>query len=163
MMNGIFRRSLFAGTMSVSVLALAACGFNAAGEPRYCEANPEVCALAALVIVGGIVAASDSGGGGVMNGGGGGVGNASDPRLKTDVTFVRQLENGLNLYAFRYIGQEEAFVGVMADEVLRDARYADAVSTGPGGYLVVDYGRLPVQTTNMEAMQRASAKVLDLF
>lgn len=190
----------------VGLLALTSCGYTETGEPRYCEANPQVCAFVAFVIVGGILhahAGGDSDGGGATipigvgggsgttggtsgTGGGGGatgtpgggfgfgfdpnrppggavggrVGNASDPSLKQDVQYLRTLENGLRLYAFRYIGQEEGFVGVMADEILADPRYAHAVVQGPGGVLLVDYEQLPVRLVNYPAMQRASEAVL---
>ncbi len=89
--------------------------------------------------------------------------SVSDSRLKTDVTYLETLDNGIRIYAFRYKGQTEGFVGVMADDLLKDPRYAHAVTQGPNGFLVVDCGQLPVQLSNYKAMVPASDKVLSQF
>lgn len=41
----------------------------------------------------------------------------SDRRLKTDITRVGTLDDGLPVYRFRYKGQRAFQIGVMADEV----------------------------------------------
>ena len=64
----------------------------------------------------------------------------SDRRLKRDITKVGRLENGLNVYVFRYLWNAVRHVGVTADEVLKVK--PEAVITPPSGYLAVDYGRL---------------------
>jgi len=64
----------------------------------------------------------------------------SDIRLKEDIQRVGTTALGLPLYRFRYRGQEGAFEGVMAQDVLLVA--PEAVSVGPDGYLRVDYVRL---------------------
>jgi hypothetical protein len=63
----------------------------------------------------------------------------SDRRLKTDIERVGS-HGKLGLYSFRFIGEEERHVGVMADEVAVHAPYA----LGPTieGYATVDYGKL---------------------
>ncbi|MCV6593813.1 MAG: hypothetical protein OIF48_12730 [Silicimonas sp.] len=168
---------VLAGALA-ALTALGGCGVDANGQPRYCERNPEICALAAIVIIGGITA-SDGGGGGSTSagaggggsggsggsgggsgGGGGSVSNASDPALKTDIQYLETLDNGLRLYAFRYHGQAEGFVGVLADELVEDPRFAHAVVPHPAGYLLVDYERLPVTLVNYAAMQAASDRAL---
>ncbi|TYB81374.1 tail fiber domain-containing protein [Maritimibacter fusiformis] len=70
------------------------------------------------------------------------VGNASDARLKTDVTRVGTADNGLPLYHFRYLGQSQVWEGVMAQDVL--AHTPQAVSE-LGGYYMVDYGKLGLE------------------
>ncbi len=64
----------------------------------------------------------------------------SDIRLKTDITPIGRLASGLPLYRFRYIGDDQVHVGVMAQEV----RKVDpaAVTIGADGFLRVDYRRL---------------------
>jgi len=61
------------------------------------------------------------GGGGGHGGGGGGHGHGghhSDIRLKEDVVLLARLDNGIELYRFRYKGSDHAaYVGVMAQEV----------------------------------------------
>ena len=66
----------------------------------------------------------------------------SDRRLKTHVKRVSETAAGLNLYSFRYIGEDREFRGVMAQELLADERNRRAVETGADGYLRVDYARL---------------------
>src|SRR5215217_6548794 len=43
----------------------------------------------------------------------------SDIRLKRDITPLMQLNNGLRLYRYRYLWSDEAYVGVMAQEVAK--------------------------------------------
>jgi len=124
-----------------------------------------VCALIGAVVIGGVVAiASNSGGGGGASagggtggtGGGGNVGNASDIRLKSDVRFVEQLENGINLYAFRYTGDNRVFVGVNAAEIQADPRYAHAIINLGDDFLGVDYQALGLEMVNEAEMRAAS-------
>jgi hypothetical protein len=64
----------------------------------------------------------------------------SDSRLKEAVVPLKQLANGVALYRFRYRGDAEVYVGVIAQEVAR--LIPDAVVRGDDGYLRVDYDRL---------------------
>ena len=81
------------------------------------------------------------GGGGRGGGGRGGGGRRSDIRLKQDIVPLGRLDNGLELYRFRYKGSDRtAYVGVMAQEVQQVD--PSAVSRGPDGYLRVNYDRL---------------------
>jgi endosialidase-like protein len=73
-------------------------------------------------------------------GGCGGCGQASDIRLKRDITQVGELDGGINLYRYRYLWSETIYVGVMAQEVA--AVKPEAVLRGADGYLRVDYARL---------------------
>ena len=81
------------------------------------------------------------GGGGRGGGGRGGGGRRSDIRLKHDIVALGRLDNGLELYRFRYNGSDRTdYVGVMAQDVQRiEPR---AVTRGSDGYLRVDYDRL---------------------
>jgi hypothetical protein len=81
------------------------------------------------------------GGGGRGGGGRGGGGRRSDIRLKQDIVPLGRLDNGLELYRFRYKGSDRtAYVGVMAQEVQQIE--PAAISRGADGYLRVDYDRL---------------------
>jgi hypothetical protein len=64
----------------------------------------------------------------------------SDRRLKTGIRKLRELADGLGIYAFRYRDNPQRFIGVMADEVARLRPWA----LGPviGGYATVNYGAL---------------------
>jgi Chaperone of endosialidase len=64
----------------------------------------------------------------------------SDVRAKRDIVAVGQLDNGVGIYRYRYIGQEQAYVGVIAQEVAQVV--PEAVTVGEDGYLRVNYGRL---------------------
>ena len=64
----------------------------------------------------------------------------SDIRLKRDIVEVGRLDNGVDLYRYRYKWSDQTYVGVMAQEVAQVV--PDAVMHGGDGYLRVDYGRL---------------------
>ena len=64
----------------------------------------------------------------------------SDVRLKRDITPLGRLDDGLELYSFRYLWSDTVYVGVMAQEVA--ATMPSAVMMGEDGYLRVDYGKL---------------------
>jgi hypothetical protein len=90
------------------------------------------------------------GGGGGMGGGGGGMGGGmSDIRAKHDIALLGRLDNGLGFYRFSYIGSDQAYVGVMAqevDDVMPEAVIHDAAD----GYLRVDYDKLGVRMQTWE-------------
>lgn len=157
-------------------LALAGCHTPNSNGPsqashsmsEYCDERPEICFLIGAVVIGGVVAivANNSGSSshhpGLLNGGGGTV-EVSDPRLKKDMRFVGRLENGINLYAFRYVGDDRVFVGVDAGEIAADPRFAHAVRVRDGGFLAVDYHQLGLKVANAPAMRSAGERALALM
>jgi hypothetical protein len=66
----------------------------------------------------------------------------SDIRLKTDVRKVGTTVYGLPLYHFRYVGRDELYEGVMAQDVV-DVM-PSAVLRGEDGFLRVKYGSLGI-------------------
>lgn len=66
-----------------------------------------------------------------------GLGLFSDRRLKTDIKRVGQLDNGLSVYSYRYKGETETQIGLMADEVERAIPHA--VNEDPSGFKRVRY------------------------
>ncbi len=62
---------------------------------------------------------------------------SSDLRLKENISPVGQLDNGLTVYRFNYIGSPQTQIGLIAQEV-RDVK-PDAVTVGEDGYLRVNY------------------------
>jgi endosialidase-like protein len=75
---------------------------------------------------------------------GGGGGHRSDIRLKQDIVPLGRLNNGLELYRFRYKGSDRTtYVGVMAQEVQEIE--PSAVWRDHSGYLVVNYDRIGVK------------------
>lgn len=79
---------------------------------------------------------SGMGAGGGMSAGGG---IASDKRLKHNYHVVGKSPSGINIYEFSYLGSNDRFIGVMADEVPQAAYVAE------NGYLAVDYNKIDVQ------------------
>lgn len=65
---------------------------------------------------------------------------ASDRRLKKNIFKVGELENGLNLYQYRYIDNTGPYVGVMADEV--ELIQPEALGPIVDGYKTVDYSKI---------------------
>ena len=81
----------------------------------------------------------------------------SDIRLKHNITLLGRLANGLGFYRFSYNGSDNAYVGVMAQEV--QAVMPDAVMRGGDGYLRVSYGRLGMRMQAWEEWVAAGEKI----
>ncbi len=64
----------------------------------------------------------------------------SDMRLKEDITRIGTAANDLPIYSYRYIGHDQLFSGVMAQDVLQHT--PEAVITFPGGLMAVNYDML---------------------
>jgi hypothetical protein len=62
--------------------------------------------------------------------------------LKHDIVLIGHLANGLGFYRFSYVGSDQAYVGVMAQDV--QAVAPEAVVRGRDGYLRVYYDKLGV-------------------
>ena len=138
-------------------LALLVVLSGCASVSNYCHERPVVCASVSALVVAGIVM-SVSGGDddktpanerpGLDVGYGSGTGSVnwvtvpSDTRLKRDVHYLETLPNGIKLHTFRYWNDSRVFVGVMAQELLRDARYRHAVHQTEKGYYTVDLATL---------------------
>jgi hypothetical protein len=78
----------------------------------------------------------------------------SDRRIKRDIAGAGILPNGLRLYSWRYAGGHRRFVGVMAQDVLADARLASAVKCDQHGLMRVDYAAIGYQPADLAAMQQ---------
>ena len=94
------------------------------------------------------------GGGGGMGGGGMGM---SDIRVKHGIALLGHLENGLGFYRFSYNGSDQAYVGVMAQEV--EAVMPDAVVRGSDGYLRVNYDKLGLRMQTFEEWTASGARI----
>ena len=91
--------------------------------------------LILIALIAAAVSSSDSGGSESTQ--------ASDMRLKDNITRVGTAANGLPLYHFSYRGSSLVFEGVMAQDVLMHT--PDAVVARTDGPLAVDYGMLGLQ------------------
>ena len=67
---------------------------------------------------------------------------ASDRRLKKNITFVGYSPSGIPKYTFQYIGREQVYHGVMAQDLIKT--HASALILGSDGYYKVDYSQLDV-------------------
>lgn len=67
----------------------------------------------------------------------GGAAIASDRRLKADIKLVGKLDNGLNVYSYRYKAGGATHLGLMADEV--EKLHPEAVVEGHNGFKAVRY------------------------
>ncbi len=63
----------------------------------------------------------------------------SDTRLKTDIELTGQSPAGVNIYSFKYKGDDKTYQGVMAQEV------PWASLKGNDGYYLVDYSKVDVE------------------
>lgn len=79
----------------------------------------------------------------------------SDRRLKRNIQMLATAENGVRLYSFRYFTDARTFVGVMAQDLLNDPRFASAVKRRASGLMLVDYSHLGLEIADMEAMREA--------
>ena len=88
---------------------------------------------------------------------------ASDRRLKHGVEAIGRLPNGLNLYAYSYLGSDERFTGVMAQELLLDPRFASAVQQDADGLMRVDYASIGLRASDFEAMAAAGEAAVSRY
>ena len=63
----------------------------------------------------------------------------SDIRLKDDINLIGKSPSGINIYTFKYKGDDKTYQGVMAHQVPYASHITDS------GYLVVDYSQLDVE------------------
>lgn len=110
---------------------------------------------------GGASFAGRGGGGGFQGGGGrgggGGGGRRSDIALKHDVVLLGHLASGLGYYRFSYIGSDQAYVGVIAQEV-EDVKPV-AVTRGADGYLRVYYEKLGLKFRTYRDWLESGARI----
>ena len=100
------------------------------------------------------------GGGGGFRGGGGGRGGRRatiDITLKRDIVLLGHLTNGLGYYRFSYIGNNRAYVGVIAQEV--QTTMPTAVVRDKDGYLRVLYRRLGIRFQSYEEWIASGARI----
>ncbi len=74
----------------------------------------------------------------------------SDIRLKRHVRFLRSLPNGLKIYSFQYLWDRQTYVGVMAQDLVRDQDFGTAVQRGADGFYRVDYSALGLRMVTLD-------------
>ena len=74
----------------------------------------------------------------------------SDSRLKDEINELTVLKNGLKIYSFKYKSRDEVFVGVMAQDLLLNPKWASAVVQREDGHYLVNYSALGLKMTTLE-------------
>jgi hypothetical protein len=87
----------------------------------------------------------------------------SDARLKTDIVPACRTASGLKLYEYGYLGHPRRFVGVMAQDLAADHRFAEAVLVADDGLMRVDYGRLGFVPPDLAAMAEAGERAMAIY
>lgn len=72
---------------------------------------------------------------------------ASDKRLKENINKLDEVD-GINIYEFNYIGEDEKQVGVIAQEMREKCPESIIENYENSGYLGVDYSKLPEKVQN---------------
>jgi len=90
----------------------------------------------------------------------GGYSSNSDIRLKRDIVLLGQTEQGIKLYSFKYLWSDQVYVGVMAQDLLENPKWQDAVITNPNGYYSVNYSKLGLEMVTLEQYQQHSTVAL---
>ena len=67
----------------------------------------------------------------------------SDSRLKKDIKKIGTSIEGHNIYKFKYLDEDNEYIGVMAEEVYK--KKPEAVGYMGNGYLGVDYNQIDVE------------------
>jgi len=87
----------------------------------------------------------------------------SDARLKTGIVSAGRTASGLKLYEYGYLGDARRFVGVMAQDLAADRRFAGAVLVADDGLMRVDYGRLDLIPPDFAAMAEAGEHAMAIY
>ena len=74
----------------------------------------------------------------------------SDRRLKRQIKLLATLDNGIKIYSFKYLWSDITFVGVMAQDLLENPEWKNAVVTMNNGFYAVNYSMLGLQMTTQE-------------
>ena len=77
----------------------------------------------------------------------------SDRRLKRDIKLLATLIDGMKIYSFKYLWSEQTYIGVMAQDLLDDPRWAQAVVIGDNGFYAVNYQRLHLLMVTLAAWE----------
>ena len=71
----------------------------------------------------------------------------SDRRLKRSIRLLAKLHNGIKIYSFKYLWSDVVYVGVMAQDLLKNPTWKDAVITKANGFYAVNYVMLGLKMT----------------
>lgn len=87
----------------------------------------------------------------------------SDIRLKRDIKFLKELNNGIKVYSFKYISSHSSdntsYVGVMAQDLLKHTMHKDSVRLIDGKYYRVNYRSLGLKMITLEEWKKSSDNI----
>ncbi len=83
-----------------------------------------------------------------------------DRRLKSAIHLVGRRADGLKLYSWHYKGSARRFVGPIAQDLLGDPQFVDAVLTGPDGFLWVDFDKLGMVSDQVPVMRHEGEQAI---
>lgn len=143
------------------LVAVLACSLGGCATVRdFCQDQTALCVILGTVIVAGVIVAAqddddDSAAPAPVV--------PSDARLERDIQFAKTLGNGVHLYTLRFWNHDRRFSGVLAQNLLADARSRGAVQVSPEGYYLVDLEAVGLRMTGdagqyQEAGRRALAE-----
>lgn len=144
--------------ISILSLCLSACSTSGGGmssgnkSGSYCEEHRDVCIVGGILLTGlvaGIIIHNNN------DDHDSAPPQPSDQRLKRDIKPLTVTDKGIKIYSFRYLGDEQLFSGVLAQDLLQDPETADAVSKDEHGFYSVDYAMLGLPVVNEDAMLEA--------
>jgi hypothetical protein len=76
-------------------------------------------------------------------------GTPSDKRLKRSIHLLARLHSGMKIYSFKYLWSDVVYVGVMAQDLLKNPTWNDAVITKANGFYAVNYAMLGLKMTTL--------------
>ena len=74
----------------------------------------------------------------------------SDRRLKRDIHHLATLRNGIKIYAFKYLKTDKVYIGLMAQDLLKNPLWKKAVIKQANGFYSVNYAILGLKMTTFE-------------
>ena len=69
--------------------------------------------------------------------------------LKRSIHLLASLHSGIKIYAFKYLWSDVVYVGVMAQDLLKNPTWKDAVITKDNGFYAVNYAMLGLKMTTL--------------
>lgn len=90
----------------------------------------------------------------------------SDIRLKRDIHYLGKLKQDFKVYSFKYIPEYDSsdvtYVGVMAQDLLKDFRYKNTVKIMGNGFYAVNYAALGLKMITIDQWKQSQDNVLKL-
>lgn len=86
----------------------------------------------------------------------------SDRRLKRSIRLLAKLNNGIKIYAFKYLWSDIVYVGVMAQDLLQHKEWRHAVTIKANGFYAVDYAMLGLKMATLNEWKEQGLASVEL-